>query len=765
MSWSDDMRCLYCDGKLPLYRKITNGQFCSTSHRKAYWLEQERLAVERLHQTHSSLAAARPPVPAESILGPAAAPAEAVLGGFLPCPRLYPQSQGAPLMLAVDPLVYEMELQPGKPLWVPREHEVRSLPGASAIRMAQVWFEAQWLKAGKGAGRVAPRGGDCAPRWVALQPVSRLEPGKPAQLPVHVPPMSALRTQGILPQAAAPVISLNPRNEIVARMERPEARLRLGIAPVNAAANAETENRPQAAPEPVVPAVDRMFALGRFCPNDAALVCRSAIEPVPSLLPLISHPEHRVEKTAQLAEAAGPQPMARLAAVAGARAAAAGASGAIPVQPIPVQPIPMQVDTTSQGRSQRIQIPSSQLGLGMGRGCRYPVQYKQDGKPGLHADPVALHAAHGEVKLPGPQAATPQPNALLDAIVPPPAGLVALKVKLGGPVTKPIRALLLDIATIPQPLKTEHILRGSGLEPMDDKPVSDHFEMDEGAVPASMFNRMATKAHLWTQASRLWRVAPRDLKMLAFAIPALLALAFHRELPKVRVAAPQVSTAVFRNSLHNAVNTQLTSVQKAVMDRAGVALDDDFRSGLDDWGSKGDATAIWSFDATGFVQPGPLALYRPSMNLGDYELQFLGMIDKKALSWVVRAADWDNYYVVKLEVLKPGPRTTLGLTRYAVINGIPERRVDTPVPIEAQPDTLYRVGVEVEGENFSVTIQGQMIDSWSEPRLMHGGVGFFTSAGEGSRVRWIAVRHQYDMLGRLCAYLAPYEIPTTDGSW
>src|SRR5579871_544567 len=69
MSWADDIRCLYCDGRLPLYRKITNGQFCSTAHRKAYWAEQERLAVERLHQTHDSLRAFRPVGPVEAILG------------------------------------------------------------------------------------------------------------------------------------------------------------------------------------------------------------------------------------------------------------------------------------------------------------------------------------------------------------------------------------------------------------------------------------------------------------------------------------------------------------------------------------------------------------------------------------------------------------------------------------------------------------------------------------------------------------------------
>src|SRR5580700_6082419 len=132
MSWSDDMRCLYCDGKLPLYRKITHGQFCSTTHRKAYWQEQERLAVERLHQTHSSLKAMRPPVPAESILGPAVQ-VETGLRGFVPPAQVYPQAQGAPWMLAADPLIYEMERDPGKPVWSALEPPVQSLPGAGLI--------------------------------------------------------------------------------------------------------------------------------------------------------------------------------------------------------------------------------------------------------------------------------------------------------------------------------------------------------------------------------------------------------------------------------------------------------------------------------------------------------------------------------------------------------------------------------------------------------------------------------------------------------
>src|SRR5665213_1251365 len=57
MPRSDEMRCLFCDGKMPLHRKIASGQFCSTAHRKEYWKEQERLAVERLSQTDQTLRA------------------------------------------------------------------------------------------------------------------------------------------------------------------------------------------------------------------------------------------------------------------------------------------------------------------------------------------------------------------------------------------------------------------------------------------------------------------------------------------------------------------------------------------------------------------------------------------------------------------------------------------------------------------------------------------------------------------------------------
>ena len=131
----------------------------------------------------------------------------------------------------------------------------------------------------------------------------------------------------------------------------------------------------------------------------------------------------------------------------------------------------------------------------------------------------------------------------------------------------------------------------------------------------------------------------------------------------------------------------------------------------------------------------------------------------------MRAKDFDNYYVVKLVILKSGPLPILGITRYAVIDGKAEARVDSKLAIDARPDMLYRISMNVHDDTFLLSLQGSVVDNWTDSRLKRGGVGFFAPKGEESRLRWLQLTHQYDMLGRLCAYLAPYNIPTTNGSW
>jgi hypothetical protein len=268
----------------------------------------------------------------------------------------------------------------------------------------------------------------------------------------------------------------------------------------------------------------------------------------------------------------------------------------------------------------------------------------------------------------------------------------------------------------------------------------------------------------WRWISTAWKGAPRDLKLISLMVAILIVIAVTRSVPKVpiRKLAPQ-SFNQAQVQFQKVVQDHWKNLNENISDRAAVAYSDDFRSGLDAWDSRANLTRTWSYDATGFVRPGPLAIFRPTLDLSDYRFEFLGEIDQKAMGWAFRAQDLDNYYAMKFVVVKPGPLPLVHMVRYAVIHGKEGPHVDKPLPLTVRPDMLYRIQVNAQGGDFTIMAQGQVVDFWSDFRLQRGGVGFFCNRGERARLRWVEVSHQYDTLGKLCAYLAPYGIEGRNG--
>jgi hypothetical protein len=292
-------------------------------------------------------------------------------------------------------------------------------------------------------------------------------------------------------------------------------------------------------------------------------------------------------------------------------------------------------------------------------------------------------------------------------------------------------------------------------------------------------------ANSWHWLREAWKNAPTDLKVVTILLPILLAVAVGPAMPKIRAhmgplsKLPSVRSLPSLHSLpvlpslpslpagnvQQVVADRWNNVHQTILNRAAIDLTDDFRSGLDAWESRSNLTSSWSYDASGFVQPGPLAIFKPSSEMTDYRLQFLGEIDQKGLGCAFRAATLDNYYAIKLVVAKPGPLPLVRLVRYAVINGKEERHIEHPLPVATRPDTLYRMVVDARGGDFTIMVQGQVVDFWSDHRLPKGGIGFFCGRGEKARIRWVEVSHQYDALGRLCAYLAPYGFDGRNGNF
>jgi hypothetical protein len=283
------------------------------------------------------------------------------------------------------------------------------------------------------------------------------------------------------------------------------------------------------------------------------------------------------------------------------------------------------------------------------------------------------------------------------------------------------------------------------------------------AAPARSKRSADTGSWRWLVTT--WKTAPRDLKLVSMMLPLVIFIGITGRVPKVPVQQltpgnlNQVQTQV-----QKVVELQWKNVNQSISDRAAVAYADDFRSGLDAWESRSNLTRSWSYDNAGFVRPGPLAIFKPTVDLTDYRFEFLGEIDQKALGWAFRAQDLNNYYAMKFVVVRPGPLPLVHMVRYAVINGKEGPHTDKPLPITVRPDMLYRIQVNTRGSDFTIMAQGQVVDFWSDNRLSHGGVGFFSNRGERARLRWVEVSHQYDALGRLCAYLAPYGIEGRNGN-
>jgi hypothetical protein len=195
-------------------------------------------------------------------------------------------------------------------------------------------------------------------------------------------------------------------------------------------------------------------------------------------------------------------------------------------------------------------------------------------------------------------------------------------------------------------------------------------------------------------------------------------------------------------------------IKQQVRERAQVDLFEDFSAGLDAWQSGDNIASTWSYDRNGFVNPGALSLFEPTMRLTDYDIDALLQIQNKGVGLVFRAANPRTYQAVRMLVEGSGRMPNLIIQHYSVTQGMASQPILTRYPLPFQADTLYRLHLQVRGDAFSLYLQGQLVDYWSDHRVRPGGVGLFCGPGEHARVAWIRVSQNTDTMGRMCSFLA-----------
>jgi hypothetical protein len=217
-------------------------------------------------------------------------------------------------------------------------------------------------------------------------------------------------------------------------------------------------------------------------------------------------------------------------------------------------------------------------------------------------------------------------------------------------------------------------------------------------------------------------------------------------------------TAAARPAGEAASPTQATGpvawVRRTIANRAEYQAADNFHSGMQAWGSGPKSfVAGWERNHEGYIHPGALAIFNPSRNFKDYRFEFFGAVEQKSMGWVVRAKDTNNYYAMKFKVLEAGLRPVLAVVHYPVVDGKAGHRVETPLNVMVHNNRPFQVSVDVKGNHFSASIDGEEVDSWSDDALPAGGVGFFAEAGERSRLYWMKISKNDDWLGRVCSML------------
>jgi hypothetical protein len=146
----------------------------------------------------------------------------------------------------------------------------------------------------------------------------------------------------------------------------------------------------------------------------------------------------------------------------------------------------------------------------------------------------------------------------------------------------------------------------------------------------------------------------------------------------------------------------------------------------------------WASDAAGSSRGRQLSLYRPSISMSDYDLEFLGRIERRSLGWVFRAADSSNYYAAKLESAEAGT-SRLVITRFAVINGVEGPHIQRPIALTPGPGEMLKVKLEARGPRFTIWIATRLAEDWEDGQLKRGGLGFLNERGELGQIGSIQI--------------------------
>ena len=136
----------------------------------------------------------------------------------------------------------------------------------------------------------------------------------------------------------------------------------------------------------------------------------------------------------------------------------------------------------------------------------------------------------------------------------------------------------------------------------------------------------------------------------------------------------------------------------------------------------------------GVKQSRQLVLYRPALNSKDARLEFAWTVASGDVGLVFRAKDLGNYYAVRLKLLKAGPTPTLSAEYFSVYRFIESAHTEK-VLVFSKNDPVLLVRLDIFGPSFTLYLQDNATEIWTDARLTSGALGFFEEANRSAEVR------------------------------
>jgi len=98
-------------------------------------------------------------------------------------------------------------------------------------------------------------------------------------------------------------------------------------------------------------------------------------------------------------------------------------------------------------------------------------------------------------------------------------------------------------------------------------------------------------------------------------------------------------------------------------------------------------------------------------------MEFLTRIENRSVTWVFRAANGSDYLMATLVAL---PGKGYAFTRRAVMQGVAGAAVSSPLSILPNSRAAFTVRMRAEGDEFTVWVDGQKIEGWTDARMPTG---------------------------------------------